>query len=341
VTVQAGSKVGGRVAERLVEEGDCVSKGDVLVRLESAEADAAVAAAQAQLAQAEAMLQKIETGARPEQIRQAKAAVDQAEQQYQMAKRGFRSQEIQAARAAEEAAQAQRDQAAADFARVESLSKEGVVSQQLFDQAKHALEAAEAQLQGAREQSNLVETGSREEQIAMAKAAFDRATAAFEEIENGAREEDIAAARAIRDAAAADLELARSTLREMTILAPRDGVVESIDIHEGDLVKPGAIVRIADPEDLELMVYVSAAALGHLQLGQTVPFTTDSHGAEVFEGTISFIASQGEYTPRNLQTQEERIQQMFGVKVELNSAAGKLKAGMSATVHLDLDNGVA
>jgi HlyD family secretion protein len=118
-------------------------------------------------------------------------------------------------------------------------------------------------------------------------------------------------------------------------------VVESIDIHEGDLVKPGAIVRIADPEDLELMVYVSAAALGHLRLGQEVPFTTDSHGDETFGGKIAFIASQGEYTPRNLQTQEERVQQMFGVKVELSSAGGKLKAGMSATVHFDFKNGAA
>jgi HlyD family secretion protein len=100
------------------------------------------------------------------------------------------------------------------------------------------------------------------------------------------------------------------------------------------LVKPGAIVSIVDPEDLKLYVYVSAAMLGHLRLGQKVPLTTDSDGAEIFEGTITYVAPAGEFTPRNLQTKEERVQQVFGVKLKLNSAGGHLRAGMTVTAHL-------
>jgi len=334
VSVVAGSRIGGRVIEVLVEEGDHVRKGDFLLRLEADEAGAAVAAAQAQVAGAQAMLAKLEAGARPEQIRQAEAAAAAAEEQYRLAQKGFRSQEIEAAAAAAGAARAQRDEARAVFSRIERLYQGNAASEERRDQAKHALEAAEEQYRAARERQDLVVEGARTEEINMAKARFDQAAAMLDELRNGARPEDIDAARAATDAANADLMRAQVALDEMTIRAPRDGVIESIDVHPGDLVKPGGIVSIVDPDALELFVYVSAAMLGHLRLGQAVTLTTDSHGGEVFEGAIKYIAPTGEYTPRNLQTKEERAQQVFGVKIALDAAGGRLRAGMTVTAHL-------
>lgn len=313
-TVEAGSRVGGRVEELLVDEGDGVKVGDVLVRLETPEAEAMHAAAKAQEAQAVAF---------------------RMEKQYQMALRGARSQEINVARAGMETARAQRDEAKAEFERIRTLYEEHVVSQQVFDQANHHFEAAVGSHKGTMENLDLLVQGTRDEQIAMAKASHEEAKATLEELENGARIEDLAAARAARDAATANVMSAAANLREMTISAPLDGVVESIDLHPGDLVRPGPIVSIVDPEDLELTVYVSAKWLGHLRLGQTLQFTTDSHDDETFSGAIIYIASQGEFTPRNLQTQEERVQQVFGVKIQLDSANGKLRAGMTATVRFD------
>ena len=188
----------------------------------------------------------------------------------------------------------------------------------------------------ASEQANLVKEGTRQEDIDAAKAALDRMQAQLDEAKKGPRKEDIDAAKALLDAAKADEARAQTALDETVVKSPRDGVVESLDVHPGDLVKPGAIVRIVDPEDLDLIVYVSAGVLGQMRLGQSVKVTTDSTGDEVFTGTVSRIAEQGEYTPRNLQTQEERVQQVFGVKVDLTSNGGKLKAGMSATAHIDL-----
>ena len=334
VSIEAGSRVGGRVSEVLVAEGDPVKLGDVLVRLEPNEAEALVAAAEARLAQARATLAKLEAGARPEEIQQAEAASRRAEEQYRLAERGFRSQEVKGAAATADAARAQRDEARAEFARVEKLFRETVASQQRFDQAKHALEAAEAQYQAARERQDLVASGARTEEISMAKAAFDQAAAALDLLRNGARKEDIDAARALRDAAEADLKRARVGVDEMVVKAPRDAIVESLDVHPGDLVKPGAIVSLVDPEDLKLIVYVSAPMLGYLRIDQKVTLTTDAHGSETFEGTIVRLASEGEFTPRNLQTKEERVQQVFGVKIKLNSAGGKLRAGMTAVAHL-------
>jgi multidrug resistance efflux pump len=305
----------------------------VLVRLESSEADASVTAAAARLAQAQATLTKLETGARPEEIQQAEAAAMRAEEQYRMVKKGLRTQEVKAAEDGANAARAQRDQARAEFARIEKLYQGKAVSQQMYDQAKHALEAAEAQYEAAREKQDIAVTGSRAEEINMAKAAYEQAAAALDLLKNGARREDIDAARAFRDAAQADLDRARVTADEMVIKSPRDGAIESLDVHPGDLVKAGPVVSVADPNDLELYVYLGALALGQVRLGQKVPLTADAYDNEEFEGTIVQIATQGEYTPRNLQTKEERVQQVFGIKLKLDSSGGRLRAGMTVTAH--------
>ncbi|MBI5092164.1 MAG: HlyD family efflux transporter periplasmic adaptor subunit [Candidatus Hydrogenedentes bacterium] len=333
VGIDAGSKVGGRVREVLVQEGARVQAGAVIVKLEADETDALVAAAKAKLAGAEALLEKLKTGAREEEKRQAEAVARQAEERFRMAVKGARAQEIQAARATANAAKAQRDSAEAEFKRIEKLRAGNAASQQAFDVALHTRDAAASQFQAASEKLDLLIQGTRSEEVAMAKAAADQTAAAYEEIRNGARIEDVQAAQAARDSAEADVKRAEANAREMVVTSPLDGVIESMDIHPGDLVKPGAFARIVDPEDLKLVVYVSAAMLGRLGVGQTVTLTTDAHGAETFQGTIQQIATQGEYTPRNLQTKEERVQQVFGIKIKLNSANGKLRAGMTAVAH--------
>ena len=334
VTVAAGSRVGGRISEVLVDEGARVKQGDVLVRFEATEAQAAFAAAEARLAQADALLKKLEAGARPEELQQAIAAAARAQEQYQLAQKGFRTQEVKGATATAEAVQAQRDEARAEFRRVEKLRDGGAISQQRYDEAKHALEAAEAQYRAAHEKQNLAASGSRKEEIAMAKASAEQAAAALDLVRNGARKEDVDAARGARDAAAADRARAQVTLDEMQVKAPRDAVVESMDVHPGDLLKPGAVALLADPDDLKVMVYVSAPLLGRIKVGQKLSLTADAYGQERFEGIVDRLATEGEYTPRNLQTKEERVQQVFGVKLKLTSQGGRLKAGMTVTAHI-------
>ena len=339
VSVSAGSRVGGRVSEVLAEEGQHVEKGDVLVKLETDEAEAARAAARAKLAQAEATLEKLRTGARPEEIRQAEAAAEQARQRYKIAQQATRPEDESAAIAMEDAARAQRDQAKSDFDRIERLFQAQAVPQQRYDQAQHALEAAEAQLQAAAERRKLAQEGARSEEIEAARAAAEQAQAALDLVKNGARKEDLDAARAVRDSAAADVERAEVNLRENIITAPRNGVVDALDIHPGDLVRPGPVATIVDVDDLEMFVYVSAGMLGYLRLGQEVTLTADAYPGETFTGTIVYIASSGEFTPRNLQTQEERVQQVFGVKIKMDSFGGRIRAGMSMTAHLPRDAG--
>lgn len=330
-----GSRVGGRVAEVLVSEGDLVEPGELLVQLESDEAEALLASAQAKLAQAEAQLAKLEAGARAEEIRRAEAAAAQMKAQYDLAIEGARSQEIKAARAAVETARAQRDDARATFERVRGLYESDAVSQQNYDNARFAFEGAQSQLQAAQEKLDLLLEGTRSQEIAMAKAAYDQSEAALEELRNGARAEDIATARAARDAAAADVRRTEVGVREMRVESPMHGVVDVLDVLPGDIVKPGSIARIVEPNRLELTVYVSPIVLGKLRVGDAVPITTDAHGDTRYTATIVQLASEGEFTPRNLQTEEERVQQVFGVKMELDSAEGALKPGMTAIAHFD------
>jgi len=332
--VAAGSRIGGRVVAVHTQEGDSTKRGDTLIELDAAEADAAVAAAIAQVAAREAALAKLVHGATEEQLQQAEATAAAAAAQLAMAVKGARNEEIQAAGAALEAAGAQQDIARKEFARIQNLQAQEVASQRQLDQAKAAVDAAEAQYRGAREQRDLVLAGAREEEIEIARANAARADAALAELRRGAREEDIAAAKAARDAAQAELDRTRVAQGEMVIIAPFDGVIESLDVRPGDLLRAGPAVRIVDPENLEVVFYVGATILGNLALQQELDFTADAFGGELFSGRITQIASEGEFTPRNLQTQEERVQQVFGVTVALDSHGGKLRPGMSVTARI-------
>ncbi len=333
-TATAGSRVGGRVVAVLAEEGDTVKQGDVLIQLDDAEAQALLAAAEAQVAAREAVLAKLEAGATPNQLRQGEAAAQVAAAQLEMALKGARSQEIRAANAALDAALAQRTVAQKEFERIQNLLAKKVASQRQFDQAKAAFDAARAHYQGAKDKRDLVLSGARDEEIAMVRAASEQADAALAELKAGPRVEDIAAARAARDGAVAERTRAQIGVNEMCIIAPQAGVIESLDVRPGDLLRPGPIVRVVNPEDLEVTIFVGAAMLGYLRIHQTVAFTTDAFGDDTFEGTIRRIASEGEYTPRNLQTQEERVQQVFGVTLDLDSEGGKLRPGMTITARL-------
>lgn len=333
--VNAGSKLGGRVVEVPAQEGQAVKAGDVLLRLDDAEAQAVLAAAKANEAKAAALVAKLQTGATAEQVRQAEAAVDAARQQYELAVKGPREEEIRAASAAVDAAHAQSQTAKGELERLQPLADREAVSKMELDRARGMADAAAAQTNMAAQKLSALESGARPEEIAAAKAALDRAQAMLDEVKAGARVEDIAVAKGAQDAALADVQRAEAALREMTVVAPIDAIVESVDVRAGDLIKPGAIVRLVNPEDLEMNAFVSALMLGQVRLGQKVPITTDAHGAERFEGEIIYIAAEGEFTPRNLQTEEERVQQVFKVKIKLDSAGGKLRAGMSATAHFD------
>lgn len=335
ITVAVGSRIGGRVERIYVDEGDRIEEGgQVLVELESDELRATVQQAQAEHMRAEAELAKLEAGTRPETIAQAEATVAQAEAAYDLALEGARSQEIKAARATMQAARAKRDDAELALTRAKGLYEGGVVAKDQLDQAQNTYDARQNEYEASMEELDALLAGTRNQEIAMKRAALAEARARLEELKNGPRPEDIAAARAQRDGARADVERLKARLDEMTVRAPSPGVIESMDVHPGDLVDAGSFIRMADPDQLKVWVYVSEDMLGLIDAGREVEMKTDSFGDERFTGRIVYISPVGEFTPRNLQTQEDRVRQVYGVKIEMDSHGGKLRAGMTAEVAL-------
>lgn len=333
--IRVGSRVGGRVREVLVDEGDAVQKGQILVRLDPFDLLERLAQAKAELAASESRLAKLKAGFRPEEVAEAKAVRDQAQAALEEAKAGPRAQEIAAARDQVALHQAELDLAQQLFTREDRLLKANAGSQEDFDQASKGLSVAKARLETSRAQLNLLEEGTREEVIAQARAKLAAAQARFDLYLAGSRKEDIDEARAAVDAAKAHSDALTQQVAELEVRAPADSVVQAIELEPGDLTSPNAPVATLIPRGtLWIRAYLPEKWLGWVETDQEVQVAIDSFPDKRFPGRIVYIANQAEFTPSNIQTPEERSQQVYRIKVELPTGDTPFKSGMAADVYL-------
>lgn len=333
--IQVGSRVGGRIAEVFVSEGQMVTRDQPLVRFESYDLNARRADAAAAVEQASANYQKAVNGSRPEEIAAARAQMEAARANLELARNGPRKEEIDAARAEVEAADADYEVAQITLARLDRLSKDGVVSRQDYDNAKAAFDRAVARRDAARQQLQLLERGTRREEIERAERQFEQAKANLLLVERGSRREDIEAAKAQLERARASLQQIETQLAELEVRAPANAFVEVFRIRPGDLIVANSTVAtLVEVDRLWVRVYVPEPELGHVQLGKEVSVHVDTFPNEAFQGTVEHIASQGEFTPRNIQTREERTHQVFGVRVRVDNSSRRLRSGMAADVTI-------
>ena len=333
--IHVGSKVSGRVEAVLVKEGQEVKQGEPIIRFDRYDMDARHADAAAALAQAEANLQKNLRWSRPEEIAAAKAQAEAAWMNYEIARNGPRKEEIDAARADVGAADADYQVTKTTLARIAQLVRDGVQSQQEYDNAKAAYDRAVAQREAARQKLDLLLAGTRQEEVDRADRLFKQATANRELVERGARKEDIESARAQVERARAALQQIDKQVAELEVKAPADAFVEVLQLRPGDLITPGApIATLVEVDRLWVRVYVPEPELGHVQLGKDVTVIVDTFSGETFSGRVEEIASRGEFTPRNVQTRDERSNQVFAVRVRLDNSARRLRAGMAADVTI-------
>jgi HlyD family secretion protein len=154
------------------------------------------------------------------------------------------------------------------------------------------------------------------------------------EKERGNRPEDIDAARAALQREERQLAYLKRQKEESVVLAPVDGLLEAIDLRPGDLVAANQpVARILEPSQIWVRVYVPEPRLGRVKIGQRAAITVDSYPRREFPGTVVEIRTQAEYTPRNIQTLDQRMDTVFGVKVAIEPTP-ELKPGMAATVRL-------
>jgi HlyD family secretion protein len=333
-----------------VNEGDSITAGQLIARLDSTNQELLVAQAEANVDLADAVLAELEAGTRPEDIQRAAAQVEQARARLAEVLSGSRDQEIadaqatlERAQAGAEAARAQLDLAKSDYDRFTRLYDEGVVTRRDFEASETQLELAEsglAEAEGmvtsAQEFLSLRIEGASPEQIDQTRAALNIAQAGYSLALAGPRPETIDQAQARVDIANESLRQAQQQLEYTGLYAPFDGVVLSKSAEPGEYVNPGsAVVTIGQLDTVWIRAYIIETDLGRVQLGQEVEVVTDTYPDRTYTGTISYISDQAEFTPKAVQTSAERVNLMYMIKVELENPDHALKPGMPADCIID------
>jgi multidrug resistance efflux pump len=334
-TIDVGSRVGGRVKQVLAHEGDRVQAGQVLLVLEPGDLEAQKLAAEGQLLQAQATLDKLEKGARPEEIAQAKARAMSAEAALEQSKTGARREQIAAMAARLQAQEVALDKARLDHERITKLFASGAASAAERDNAEIQLKAAVAQRDAIKEQLDELKNGVRHEELEQAQARAMEALSAEKLVKAGSRVEDIQAARGAVKAAQGRLDQIDVMIDELQVKAPLPARVESLDLRPGDIIMPNAAAAtLVEDDQLYVRIYVPETQLGHIRVGQEVPITVDSFPGKTFTGVVEHINAVGEFSPRNLQTADERSDQVFATRVGLKDGRDVLKAGMAAFIQV-------
>ncbi|MFQ5449296.1 MAG: efflux RND transporter periplasmic adaptor subunit [Nitrospinaceae bacterium] len=330
-------KIGGRVKERRVKEGETVRAGQTVARLESEDQAHEVEIRRSEVRAAEADLAELLAGSRPEEIAQAEAAVEKARAALDELLAGSRPEEIAASEATVQRAKADMENLAIELKRYKKLFEDGVVSAETYDKARTNFKMAQAQVRQTEELLRMAREGPRKEDIDQARAALREVQERYALIKKGPRKEKIDQARARLEKAKASLALAQTQLGYTQVVSPLSGVVLSENIEPGEYVVPGTpVVTVADLGNVWVRGYINETDLGRVKVGQTAQVTSDTYPGKVYSGVVSFIASQAEFTPKNVQTEKERVKLVYRVKVDIRNPNMELKPGMPVDVEIFL-----
>ena len=333
--IRLGSKVSGRVKEINVREGQTVDAETILLRFETPELDAQREQIEQRLAAAKADLQKAEHGPRPQEISEARAAMESAKARNDKMIKGWREEEKKQAAFDLENYKADLVLAEKSYERYQKLGDQA--SQEELDTSRARYRVARARVNSAQAKYDMLEAGNREEDKADAEAEMRRTKAHYDLLQAGTREEDKEAARAQVGELEGKLREIKANLDEAVVRAPSRIVVEVLGVRRGDLVAPNTpVIRALNADDRWVKVFVPSNELGKIKVGEPAQVFNDSYPGRAFRGTIIQIATIGEFTPRNVQSADERKHQVFGVKVRVDEDPDVFKAGMAAEARLSL-----
>ena len=347
--VNIAFKTAGRLIERTVDEGDGVKKGQIIARLDRDQLMAqrerevaGLASAQSQLAQSETSL-AWEKATLAADIEQRRADLTSNEARLAEMNNGARPQEKLDARAAVDSAQSELDRSKKDWDRAQTLYKDDDISTAQFDQYRNRWESAQAALKSMTEREALVLAGPRAEVINAQQGQVERARAAVKmaeanSLEMKRREQDLGTRRAEIARSTASVALIDSQLADTIVASPVDGVVLVKAADVGEVLAPGTtVVTVGDIDHPWLRGYVNETDLGKVKLGATAKVTTDSYPGKVYQGRVTFISSEAEFTPKQIQTEQERVKLVYRIKIEMDNPRRELKSNMPADAEIVLD----
>ncbi|HET7838727.1 MAG TPA: efflux RND transporter periplasmic adaptor subunit [Rectinemataceae bacterium] len=252
---------------------------------------------------------KIDHEALDLQLGQAKAGVELARSQLDLLLGGARSEDLAQAQAAVDQANDNLRLAEADAKRMRELTASGSSTQRQLDDAEARLTAAKTQVQTSSQGLKKLEAFARPEELRGARARLEQADWTARIIERSIRESDVS--------------------------APVDGVVAARLAEPGELASPGTgLILLEDMNRLYLTIYLPESELGRISLGAKAEVFVDSFPGRAFSGTLSYISPRAEFTPKNVQTKDERVKQVFAVKIDLGTGEAVLKPGMPADARL-------
>jgi HlyD family secretion protein len=331
---QVAFKIPGKVKRRLKDEGENVKKDEIVALLEKEDLEINVKAREAEVAAAKAAWDELEAGSRIEDIEAAKAAWEKATHAYEDMKAGSRPQEIVVAQAAVASAEADLRRWEANLRRDTPLYKLKTISADEYDATMAARDVAFEKHRQAIEQLSLVNEGFRPEQIKQAYSAMLQAKAQYDLVVHGPRQEDKDQAAARLKQAQEALALAKKQIEYATVYSPLTGVVLSKNIEEGEYVAPGtAVVTVGDLDNVWLRAYIEEPLHDRVKY-KKAKVVTDS--GEIYEGRVSFISEEAEFTPKNVQTQKERVKLVYRIKIDIKNRNHGLKPGMPTDAVIEI-----
>lgn len=246
-------------------------------------------------------------------LRQAIAGENAAKAKLNLAITGARKEDLNLAQEKLSQTNLNFDLANKNFERMKNLFDEQAITQKQFDDSETGYQISKSQLNAAKENLKKIKNISRPEEIVQIRANYENSKA--------------------------NVDLIKKQISDSHIIAPINGMVVERFVELGESVNYGSsIYKISDLSIVDLVVYVNEENLGKIKLGQSAEITTDSFDDKSYEGKIVFISPEAEFTPKNIQTKDERTKLVFAVKIEIPNPEFELKAGMPADAKISISH---
>ena len=338
----------GKIEQMNIDEGFSVKKGDIIARLDTSDLEIQKKKAENALLYAESLKPQIEAmiefqkANHKSQLMLAEANISAAQARLDEALAGNREQQIEQANAALNKASIELEKLSKDYKRYTELSKSGSVTTQSLDTVKSQLLAAEQLKRSAEEQYNLIKEGARRETIAIMKAGVEQAKAQLKGAEALAfqarkAECDLESLKREIEVKKSDVDLISNKLSDSILSAPEDGIIIEKISETSEVVGTASSVAIlANLKDVWVRGYIPEEDMGKIKIGHKAQIISDSYPDKTYNGYVSYISPEAEFTPKNVQTKRERVKLVYRVKINVDNSSQELKLGMPVDVKIIL-----